>query len=353
MEKIAGQISKFLLLSTTLILAHTSQGQSDIRTEIDPEYIYEYEQTKFVPPADKTLLILGQTLGMINEYRFYTEYKKYPAGWSAYWSVTEFSGFDGPWATISGDTQDHHFLTTSFDNMVIHSAMWMVGKWNIAQRVIDGGYDEVIKQYCDWAKSIDRPIYLRIGYEFDGPHNQFLPDEYISAYKHVVDLMRSEGVTNVAYVWHSYASTTYRGFPVTDWYPGDEYVDWVAISVFFQPYEDISNHTETNQVLDWARERKKPVMIAEANPVLGIDRRGTRSWETWFENFFSFCYEKNIKAICFINENWNRLNIDGIEEWEDARFYNNAKMAEAWFAEIEQDRYLKQSPELYELLGYQ
>ena len=33
-----------------------------IRTEVDPTHVYEYEQTKFVPPAGKTLLIVGQTL---------------------------------------------------------------------------------------------------------------------------------------------------------------------------------------------------------------------------------------------------------------------------------------------------
>ena len=33
-----------------------------IRTEVDPAFEYEYEQTKFVPPAGKTLLVLGQTL---------------------------------------------------------------------------------------------------------------------------------------------------------------------------------------------------------------------------------------------------------------------------------------------------
>ncbi|NNE17177.1 MAG: hypothetical protein HKN10_01750, partial [Myxococcales bacterium] len=33
-----------------------------IRTEVDPAFVYEYGQTKFVPPAGKTLLIVGQRL---------------------------------------------------------------------------------------------------------------------------------------------------------------------------------------------------------------------------------------------------------------------------------------------------
>ncbi|MEQ9299018.1 MAG: glycosyl hydrolase [Cyclobacteriaceae bacterium] len=329
-------------------------AQTGIITETDPRYIYEYEQTKFVPPNGKALLILGQSLKNINEYRVFSKYTNYPAGWSAYWGVSEFSGFDGPWTTSSGDTQDHSFLVDKFDNMVLHSAMWMVGKWGVAQSTINGTYDEVIRQYAAWAKNADRPIYLRLGYEFDGPHNELEPSEYVEAYRHIVDLMRAEGVTNVAYVWHSYAAPTYKGYPVSDWYPGDDYVDWVGISVFFQPYGDISNHKETNDVLDFARAKKKPVIIAEANPILGIGtkKRDAKVWDDWFVNFFSFCYKKNIKAISFINENWPRLRIDGLDDWKDARLYNNTKVAEEWLRETNKDRYLRQSPELYEQLGY-
>lgn len=40
----------------------TEEMVSKIKTEIDPQFVYEYEQTKFVPPKDKTLLIMGQLL---------------------------------------------------------------------------------------------------------------------------------------------------------------------------------------------------------------------------------------------------------------------------------------------------
>jgi len=330
----------------------SAQKKGEIQTAVDPEYVYDYEKTKYVPPQDKALLIFGQSLKNINEYRAHTSYTNYPAGWSAYWAVTEFAGFEAPWTTISGDTQYHGFLAEKFDNMVIHSAMWMVGKWNVGKKTIKGTYDEVIRRYCDWVKTVDRPIYLRLGYEFDGPHVKFEPEEYVEAYRYLVDFMRAEGVTNVAFVWHSYAAPTYKGYPVSDWYPGDDYVDWVAISVFFQPYEDIENHAETNAVLEFAKTIKKPVMIAESNPVLGIPKKGTKVWDEWFVDFFSFCYHKNIRAVAFISENWNRLSIDGIEEWEDARLFNNAKVTERWFEEISKARYLKQSPDLYEQLGY-
>ena len=66
-------------------------------------------------------------------------------------------------------------------------------------------------------------------------HNHPLggPAEFIAAYRHVVDIFRAQGVTNVRYVWQM----TGYGFAVkpTDaryapnWYPGNAYVDDVAI----------------------------------------------------------------------------------------------------------------------------
>ena len=41
---------------------------SKIQTDVDPEFVYEYKQTKFVPPEGKTLLIMGQSVAGITEY---------------------------------------------------------------------------------------------------------------------------------------------------------------------------------------------------------------------------------------------------------------------------------------------
>ncbi len=325
---------------------------SKIKTDVDPEFVYEFEKTKFVPPANKTLLIMGQTVEAIKEYKNSFPNEIEPGGWSAYWAITEFVGVTESNTNITGSSQNHQMIIDNFPNSVLHSAMWMVGKWSVAKNTSDGVYDSVIKQYCDWVKTIDRPVYLRLGYEFDGPHNLLEPEEYIKAYKYIVDFMRSEGVDNVAYVWHSYASDPYKNYALSDWYPGDDYVDWVGISIFAHSYSKTGLNAAGNAVLDFAREHKKPVMTAETNPIFGIEKNNTKVWDDWFVNFFSLVYEKNIKAICFINEDWTRLNIDGLSEWKDARLYNNKEISKAWFLETNKDHYLKKSPELFEILGY-
>ncbi|NRA94071.1 MAG: 1,4-beta-xylanase, partial [Psychroserpens sp.] len=74
--------------------------------------------------------------------------------------------------------------------------------------------------------------------------------------------------------------------------------------------------------------------------------------EDWFVNYFSFIYQKNIKAISFINEDWPKTKIPGISEWKDSRLTNNELISKAWFEEINKARYLKQSTNLFDQLGY-
>ena len=325
---------------------------SKIKTDVDPEFVYEFEQTKYVPPKNKTLLIMGQTVERINEYKSAFPNEINPAGWSAYWAITEFVGVTESNTNITGTSQNHQMLIDNFPNSVLHSAMWMVGKWDVAKNTYKGIYDHVIKQYCDWVKTINRPVYLRLGYEFDGPHNELDPEEYIKAYKYIVDFMRSEGVNNVAYVWHSYASVPYKNHALPEWYPGDDYVDWVGLSIFGHSYSKTGLNIEGDAVLAFAKQHKKPVMLAEVNPIFGIDENNDKVWDDWFVNFFSLVYNKNIKAICFINEDWTNVKIEGLSEWKDARLYNNDNVSKAWFKEINKDKYLKESPKLFELLGY-
>ncbi|MEM7437126.1 MAG: glycosyl hydrolase [Myxococcota bacterium] len=322
-----------------------------IRTSVDPAYEYEYEQTKFVPPAGKVLLVFGQTLDDINELTAAFPDLRAPGGWAAYWAIPNTDGLKDTVTTGSGDRQNHQVLLDRFPNSAMHSAVWMVGTWDVAENAGWGAYDDVIRGFSRWARSVDAPIYLRIGYEFDGPHNELEPSDYIRAYRRFVDITREEGVDNVAFVWHSYASEPYKGYPVESWYPGDDYVDWVAVSMFGHLY---SPHPgpHANAVFDFARTHKKPVMIAESSPVRGIAKGDLDSWNTWFVNLFSLAYDRNVKAISFINTDWTEFEAARPLKWQDARLQNNKTVADAFFMETAKARYLNQSPELFEQIGF-
>ncbi|MEM8556275.1 MAG: glycosyl hydrolase [Bacteroidota bacterium] len=322
-----------------------------IDTTVDASFAYAYEQTKFVPPPGQTLLIMGQTLQEADAFAASFPDAPPPAGWAAYWGIPSADGLATRSVNEHGDIHHHQGLADRFPNTVLQSALWMVGTWDVAYRTTQGEFDPVIREFSAWAKAVGRPIYLRIGYEFDGPHNELEPGEYVRAYRRFVDITRAEGVENVAFVWHSYGSPPYDGHPLSAWYPGDDYVDWVGISLFGHLYASSLNPA-ADAVFEFARTHKKPVMIAETSPVHGIARSGVEVWDDWFVRFFSLTYRKNVKAISFINADWSAYPIAVDLGWENARLQNNRFVSAAWFAETSKDRYLKASPELFETLGY-
>ncbi len=343
---------------TALVACDTSSSSAlvedmlgQIETDVDPAFDYAFEQSKFVPPEGKTLLIMGQTWEAVDAYTTRFADQPLPGGWSAYWGVSSTDGLATPFVNEHGDTHHHQGLVDRFPNAVLQSALWMVGTWDVAQKTAAGDYDEVIRTFSTWAKGVERPIYLRIGYEFDGPHNELEPRDYVAAYRRIVAITRNEGVENVAFVWHSYGSPTYKGYPLSAWYPGDDYVDWVGISLFGHLYATELN-AEANAVFEFAQTHKKPVMIAETSPVHGIVSANEHVWDDWFANLFSLTYRKNVKAISFITSDWSNYPLATALGWRDARLQNNALVSEAWFAETSKERYLKASPSLFQQLGY-
>lgn len=321
-----------------------------IRTDIDPTYDYAYRGARFVPPPGKTLLVLGQTLQAIEAHVAAFPDAPVPGGWAAYWGIPSMDGVTNTFLNEHGAKQNHQVLVDRYPNTVLQSALWMVGAGGVARRAGEGDYDAVVRDFGAWAKTTARPIYLRIGYEFDGAHNALEPAEYVRAYARIVDILRAEGVENVAFVWHSYAAPPYGGHPLEAWYPGDDYVDWVAVSLFGHLY-DPTPGPYADAVFDFARDHAKPVMIAESSPIRGISASSADVWAEWFEPFFSLVHTRNIKAVSFIDEDWTALDFPDID-WADARLQNNPEVAAAFFAETRRDRYLVQSPSLFRLLGF-
>ncbi|MEM1022096.1 MAG: hypothetical protein AAF627_17260 [Myxococcota bacterium] len=87
------------------------------------------------------------------------------------------------------------------------------------------------------------------------------------------------------------------------------------------------------------------------SPINGIDESSAAVWESWFAKVFSLSYARNIKAITFISQDWGQYPSNGVQ-WADARLQNNELVSRAFFAETSKARYLKQSPTLFEELGY-
>ena len=96
--------------------------------------------------------------------------------------------------------------------------------------VARGDYDFYIDAWATDAAAFGRPLFLRVGHEMNdpyrypwGPQNN-TKEEFIAAWRHVVDRFRRAGAHNVLWVWAPHVAYEYWEL----YYPGADYVDWVS-----------------------------------------------------------------------------------------------------------------------------
>ena len=292
------------------------------------------------------LMIAGQSReefsSYINKVCGKGKHCQLPAGATFYTSLA-MTGFESPHANAPGDHhQDLWYLTHTYQPLEIQIGLWLSAGQLAA---IDAGrYSENIDRLAKKLGRLNRTVYLRIGYEFDGPHNRYKPADFIKAYRRIADRMRRE--KNVRLVWHSYAmNPTYQGHDVMEWYPGDDYVDWLAVS-FFQAGED-GYHAGPNRarILQIAREKAKPVMVAEASAIRYTAKQkkltGVDYWNYWYKPFFTFIEENDeIKAVSMINVNWDSQQQHAILEWGDARIEADPYVLTHWRKKMQEKYWL-------------
>jgi hypothetical protein len=171
--------------------------------------------------------------------------------------------------------------------------------------IANGDYDIYIDKWADEVKALGKLIFVRLGHEMNdpyrypwGPQNN-KPEDFVAAWKHVVNRFRSTGATNAIWVWSPHPAYSYFDY----YYPGDEFVDWVGIGalnygnvatwgkwwtfdeIFGNYYAQLSKY-------------KKPIMISEFG---SLDVGGNRA--KWFGDALSSMPVKYpaIKAVIFFH----------------------------------------------------
>ena len=105
-----------------------------------------------------------------------------------------------------------------------------------AARIAVGDHDSYVRAWARAAKGAAGTVLLRFGHEMNGPWYPWgsasnRPEEYVAAFRHVVDIFRAEGALNVRFVWAP--NVEYPGSaPLFPLYPGDAYVDWICVDGF-------------------------------------------------------------------------------------------------------------------------
>ena len=112
------------------------------------------------------------------------------------------------------------------------------------QKIAAGSFDADLRAWAQEAKHFASPILVEWGTEpngdwfgWNGKWNGRARSgaaDYISAYRHIVDVMREEDATNLQWVWHvnwyDEPQATWNHFE--NYFPGQTYCDWVALSAY-------------------------------------------------------------------------------------------------------------------------
>ena len=321
---------------------------------------------KFVPPAGRTLFIIGQDNDTIGEYMDAIPLPQ-PGGVTSYTSLDRLEGLTSM-IDYGAGTVFLDELAKSQPQGIISLGLYLVG---YLTEITSGQADHQIDSLLDLLSSYQRPVFLRFGYEFDGMWNHYDPEEYKQAWIYFRNRMLERDIPNIAMVWQSatYCDGTYQQKPIEAWYPGDGNVDWMALSLFTQAD---CGYRPLDELLDFARVHNKPVMVAEAAPqryetgkltysVMGKEfeaRTAGQIWGEWYAPFFKYVHDHAdlIRAVAYINTCWDSQPMWGEPYqngyWGDSRVQANDLIKEHWLAELDQNFWLMGGPDLLASLGY-
>ena len=100
--------------------------------------------------------------------------------------------------------------------------------------IIAGRYDSYFRHEADAMKALGMTVDIRFAHEMNLLSSDWGPGSdgntgsaFAEAWRHIVSIFREEGATNVKWVWAP--NVDYGGRPFNQFYPGDEWVDYVGL----------------------------------------------------------------------------------------------------------------------------
>ncbi|HEB13134.1 MAG TPA: hypothetical protein ENI11_05615 [Actinobacteria bacterium] len=137
--------------------------------------------------------------------------------------------------------------------------------------ITNGDHDDYIRKWLSEARDWKGPIFVRFAHEMNGnwyPWGRHLntPQDYVAAWRHVVDVSRELGATNITWVWSP--NEVAEQDILDHFYPGDDYVDWIGGSGFnwpgLEPWQRWRSFSQIyDDFFDQVKKYKKPIMVAE------------------------------------------------------------------------------------------
>lgn len=227
------------------------------------------------------------------------------------------------------------------------------------QGLCEGEYEDRLQQLATFFESLQRPIYMTIGVDVTNPLYRIESEKYTAAYRCLVDRLEAMEVKNVAYVWYINSMLpAYENKDIEEWYPGDDYVNWIGTSLYkwqADHYVETTLFTAPNyeRIFEFAAAKALPVMIVESSATSlksnfsdNIEMQTAKDstfvapdlnvWESYYAAVLEFL-EKNssIRAFTPVYQEWSDDELT--KQWHDA---------------LENSNFLFGTDQLHKKLGY-
>lgn len=143
-------------------------------------------------------------------------------------------------------------------------------------KIASGASDSYINQFAAAVRTLNVPIVLSFGHEFNGTWYPWgttgtTAAQFVAAWRHIHDLFAAQGATNVIWVWDPNDIFPVPNVQLAQYYPGDSYVDWVGVTGYWSQAGPNSYAGLYLPTLEEIRGfTQKPFLIAETAVEPGI-----------------------------------------------------------------------------------
>ena len=199
-------------------------------------------------------------------------------------------------------------------------------------RIIRGDFDPQLRAWAKGAVRYGRPLMAEYGSEVNGdwfpwngsyngaektngfgdPKKADGPERFVAAYRHIIDVMRQEKAYNISWVFHVdvYGSPDEPWNTMASYYPGDRYIDWLALSAYGAQDSADDGAQSFRELVDAGYPQlakvspTKPIIVAE----MGTDVRNTLTDPAaWSKAALTDLFAKRwprIAGFSWWNERW-------------------------------------------------
>lgn len=286
------------------------------------------------PPAGRTLHAAGQEAGAFESYSSFmgslgpSVSMCYFGDFNALNSTT--AGTPNPWFTALRDKLD---ADGAPDGAFILPQLGLQLPLNGGEAAVaDGRYDAALETLRLSLLVLERPVFLRVGYEFNGQWNGYAPASYIGAFRRIAGVLHGDPTLNasVALVWDGSCDTSRDPTP---FFPGDDVVDWEGVNIFRQGSAPVAKPQSC--LWYWLTDSRAggyPLMIGESTP-RGLYTQNASTWDAWHAPYLEIVTTYAPALISYIDENWEA--VPRWKGWGDSRIEAFApQLGDKWKAAV-------------------